>query len=203
MDIIIPGHIKFAVMDFVSDTPTMTTESDHYKKVVRVVPVHRYTCKLDTVPIRRGALSRGFAAQLESLNGRAGLIRLKLPEYSYLLGNMSGTLTVKTSAPVGATQVELTTTTSGLIFNALMSGSCIQFGNSTKVYSVLYDADAGATGDVTITLTLPLLSNIVAGTVVTYDDIYFTMRQKSDKKSYKISSNNKQSISILDLEEEL
>ena len=203
MDIVVPDSIKFAVMDFKSDTPTMLTESDHYKKIVRPVPVHRYTCKLDTVALRRGAASRGFAAQMESLNGQAGLIRLKVPEYSYLLGNMDGTLSVRANAPIGATSIILGTTTGGVIPDALMSGTCIQFGSSTKVYSVLYDVDSLSGGDITVNLTLPLLEAITSGTVVTYHDIYFTMRQKADKRSYKISGSKKHTVSILDLEEEV
>jgi hypothetical protein len=202
MDIIIQDDIGFALMDFGVETPTVTTESLSYQVISRAFPVHRYYCKLNTVALKRGLSQRGFEAKLEAVNGRAGLIQVKIPECSSLLGNMAGVLTVVNSAALGAQQL-LLNTTSGLIANALRSGTHLQFGNGTKVYKVLNDANSDGAGNITVDLTLPLLSAVPAGTVVTYDDIYFTMRQRTDKRSYKISNKSKHSKSVLDLREEI
>lgn len=201
MATIIPDSIKFAVLDVGVQTVTETTTSDHLVTLSRVFPTHRYTAKLETVPQKRGRDQRFVEALLESLNGRYEIIQIKIPEISHLLGNITGNVTVTNAVNKGATQITLTTD-SGSIADAFFSGSPIQFGNHSKVYKVIGDVDS-LSNSVTIDLTLPLLKDVPQGTVVTYDNIYYSMRQVKDERSYKLTGTNKHVASILNLEENL
>lgn len=199
----IPDFMKYSIVDFEVFTPTVTTKSDSLKVISRPFPTHQYMCRIRFIPLVRNNSSREASAWLESIEGRANTLLVKIPNRSDHRGALSGVITVNGNHSFGDRIVNINTGLPGDFSNAVLAGDPFVFAGHSKVYTAKNTVNANANGTVDVELTLPLLKDVSDLEAVTYDDVLFKMRQTGDVQKYKMSANNRHVVHELDLEEEI
>lgn len=107
--------------------------------------------------------------------GMAETFTVVLPEISTKSGSASGTVQTVGADVIGQTSIAI----DGLS-GTLKAGDVIKFANHTKVYMIVSDL----TGSGTLSIQPGLREATANDTVITYDDVPFTVRLNNDVQEY-------------------
>ena len=116
-----------------------------------------------------------IAAFIMAQRGMAEEFTIVLPEISSKSGDATGTVLTSLSEAIGQTVISI----DGLT-GTLKAGDMIKFSNHNKVYMIV--SDRAGNGDLAIqpSLTVAVPNN----TVITYDNVPFTVRLNNDVQTY-------------------
>ena len=101
------------------------------------------------------------------------------PELEDARGNVSGTVLVNGTHAVGDTTIDIDAMT-----GTLKAGDFVKFASHNKVYMVVADATADGSNEATITIEPPLITALVNDSVVTYDNVPFTVHLINDIQEF-------------------
>ena len=101
------------------------------------------------------------------------------PEVEDARGNVSGTVLVNGTHAIGDTTIDIDAMT-----GTLKAGDFVKFASHNKVYMVVADATADGSNEATITIEPPLRTALVDNSVVTYDNVPFTVHLTNDMQEF-------------------
>ena len=116
-----------------------------------------------------------IAAFIMAQRGMAEEFTIVLPEISSKSGDATGTVLTSLSEAIGQTVISI----DGLT-GTLKAGDMIKFSNHNKVYMIV--SDRAGNGDLAIQPSLTVA--VPNDTVITYDNVPFTVRLNNDVQTY-------------------
>ena len=116
-----------------------------------------------------------IAAFIMAQRGMAEEFTIVLPEISSKSGNATGTVRTNAAESIGQTSISI----DGLS-GTLKAGDMIKFATHNKVYMIVSDR----AGNGQLTIQPSLISAVPNNTIITYDDVPFTVRLNNDVQAY-------------------
>ena len=116
-----------------------------------------------------------IAAFIMAQRGMAEEFTIVLPEISSKSGNATGTVRTNAAESIGQTSISI----DGLS-GTLKAGDMIKFATHNKVYMIVSDR----AGNGQLTIQPSLISAVPNDTIITYDDVPFTVRLNNDVQAY-------------------
>lgn len=156
--------------------------------------IHKWQLEISTPP-RDSIEMHELNAALVALRG-SGVAQLKSPLKNHSATNSAVTVS---DLSVGDSTVSL----SGLPVNtvkALVADTKIQFSNHDKVYNIDSSVDSSATGSATISITPPLIKNVIGGAQVVINDVVFVVEKLEFNESFSLNVGSLQRKSVKFLE---
>ena len=105
-------------------------------------------------------------------------------------GNETGTLLVNGSHSAGDTTIAIDAF-AGDGAGRLKAGDFISFASHTKVYMCVADVTADGSNEATVTIEPPLLVALADDSVVTYDNVPFTVHLTNDIQEFGVAGADK------------
>ena len=164
----------FQSIGFKSQHYNLSSESISGRTQVRNIGGQRFEFSASYSTLSRSDFAPVLAFVMAQ-RGMAETFTIVLPEISSKTGNATGSVLTSASEAIGQTTISV----DGLT-GTLKAGDMIKFDNHSKVYMVV--SDLTGAGDLQIQ---PALRVAVSdNTVVTYDNVPFTVRLNNDVQEY-------------------
>lgn len=165
-----PTSPEFASLNITSRHNNVKTETRSGRVQVRSIGAQRWELTAQYRVMTRAQM-QPIIAFIMAQQGSLETFQIQLPLHDDALGNVSGTV-----AANGAHDIGDSTITIDGITGTLKAGDFIKFANHTKVYMVTADRSGAGT----LSIQPGLLEAVPDNTVVTYDDVQFTVRLAND-----------------------
>lgn len=171
-----PTTPKFRSVDIAAKDPSIVSITQSGKKIVRKVGGHRWQLTLRYPPLTQEDIApvRGFISKLRGMYHDITVIP---PNLATPQGTQTGDTTVAASYSTGASSIGVTGASSGATFK---SGDVLKFNNHNKVYVLVADSTADASGNATLNIVPPLQTAISTSNTVKHSNVPFTMSLSSD-----------------------
>lgn len=176
------SNSKFSTMGIRSIQNTIISKSDSGKKLSRQIDGQRFgfTAKIITAK-RSDVYGELMAFIIKQRSGKENFTIIP-PEVEDARGSETGTVLVNGNQSAGDTTIAMDGFASDTA-GALKAGDFIKFSNHTKVYMVVEDVTPSSNA-ATVTIEPPLVADIVDDSVVTYDNIPFTVYLTNDIQEF-------------------
>jgi len=193
---------KFQTLGIKSVQNTIVSKSLSGKKLSRQVDNQRFSFTASIITAKRSDVYGELMAFIMKQRSSKENFTIIPPEIEDARGNVSGTVLVNGVHAVGDTTIDIDGMT-----GTLKAGDFVKFASHTKVYMVVADATADGSNEATITIEPPLITALVNDSVVTYDNVPFTVHLVNDIQEFGTSSADKDGNLLyqfeLDVEETL
>jgi len=170
---------KFDTLGIRSIQNTIISKSVSGKKLARQIDNQRWAF---TVSIKTGTRSDVYGELMAFIvKQRSGKENFTIvpPEVKNARGNVSGTVLVNGVHAVGDSTINVDGMT-----GTLKAGDFISFASHTKVYMCVADVTADGSNEATITIEPPLSIALTNDSVVTYDNVSFTVYLTNDIQDF-------------------
>ena len=173
------SNAKFSTMGIKSIQNTIISKSDSGKKLARQIDGQRFAFTAEIITAKRSDVYGELMAFI--IKQRSGKENFTIipPEIEDARGNVSGTVLVNGSHTVGDTTINIDGMT-----GTLKAGDFVKFASHNKVYMVVADATADGSNEATITIEPPLITALADDSVVTYDNVPFTVHLINDIQEF-------------------
>ena len=173
------SNSKFETMGIKSVQNTIISKSQSGKKLARQIDNQRFgfTARIITAK-RSDVYGELMAFIIKQRSGKENFTIIP-PEIEDARGNVSGTVLVNGSHTVGDTTINIDGMT-----GTLKAGDFVKFASHNKVYMVVADATADGSNEATITIEPPLITALADDSVVTYDNVPFTVHLINDIQEF-------------------
>ena len=170
---------KFETLGIKSIQNTLISKSISGKKLARQVDNQRFgfTARIITAK-RSDVYGELMAFIIKQRSGKENFTIIP-PEIEDARGNVSGTVLVNGVHAVGDTTIDIDGMT-----GTLKAGDFVKFASHNKVYMVVADATADGSNEATITIEPPLTTALADDSVVTYDNVPFTVHLINDIQEF-------------------
>jgi len=170
---------KFQTLGIRSIQNTIVSKSISGKKLARQVDNQRFSFTAQIITAKRSDVYGELMAFI--IKQRSGKENFTIipPEIEDARGNVSGTVLVNGVHAVGDTTIDIDGMT-----GTLKAGDFVKFASHTKVYMVVADATADGSNEATITIEPPLITALTNDSVVTYDNVPFTVHLVNDIQEF-------------------
>ena len=170
---------KFQTLGIRSTQNTIISKSISGKKLARQVDNQRFSFTAQIITAKRSDVYGELMAFI--IKQRSGKENFTIipPEIEDARGNVSGTVLVNGVHAVGDTTIDIDGMT-----GTLKAGDFVKFASHNKVYMVVADATADGSNEATITIEPPLISALTNNSVVTYDNVSFTVHLVNDIQEF-------------------
>ena len=171
------SNAKFESLGIKSIQNTIISKSQSGKKLARQIDGQRFgfTARIITAK-RSDVYGELMAFIIKQRSGKENFTIIP-PEVEDARGTASGT--PHGTASAGATSITLGGTGTG----TLKAGDFIKFASHDKVYMVVADVQASS-GASTVTIEPPLITGLADDSVVTYDNVPFTVHLTNDIQEF-------------------
>lgn len=186
-----PGPATVALS---SNQPTAVDYAESGKSQSRIIGGHLWKAKLSWSRMLRETLSPIFAFATFQ-RGRLGSFQIVLPNYATPNGVGTGTPLVVGAHTAGDTSISTdgwTASQTGI----LKAGDVLKFANHAKVYMITSDTNSDGGSASTLSITPPLIDDLVDNEAITVSDVEFTMSLDDDVVDWKGSAPNLATISV-------
>ena len=176
------SNSKFNTLGIKSIQNTIISKSVSGKKLARQIDNQRWAF---TVSIKTGTRSDVYGELMAFIvKQRSGKENFTIvpPEVKNARGNESGTVLVNGDHAVGDTTITMDGHHNDNP-HAFKSGDFIKFASHSKVYMVVADVQASSNAS-TVTIEPPLVSTIANDSIVTYDNVPFTVYLTNDIQDF-------------------
>jgi hypothetical protein len=176
------SNSKFDTLGIKSIQNTIISKSVSGKKLARQIDNQRWAF---TVSIKTGTRSDVYGELMAFIvKQRSGKENFTIvpPEVKNARGNESGTVLVNGDHAVGDTTITMDGHHNDNP-HAFKSGDFIKFASHSKVYMVVADVQASSNAS-TVTIEPPLVSTIANDSIVTYDNVPFTVYLTNDIQDF-------------------
>jgi len=173
------SNSKFETMGIKSIQNTIISKSQSGKKLARQIDNQRFgfTAKIITAK-RSDVYGELMAFIIKQRSGKENFTIIP-PEIEDARGNASGTILVNGTHAVGDTTINVDAMT-----GTFKSGDFVSFASHTKVYMVVADVTADGSNEATLTIEPPLITALTNDSVVTYDNVPFTVHLTNDIQEF-------------------
>ena len=170
---------KFQTLGIRSTQNTIISKSISGKKLARQVDNQRFSFTAQIITAKRSDVYGELMAFIMKQRSGKENFTIIPPEIEDARGNVSGTVLVNGVHAVGDTTIDIDGMT-----GSLKAGDFVSFASHTKVYMVVADATADGSNEATITIEPPLITALANDSVVTYDNVSFTVHLVNDIQEF-------------------
>ena len=193
---------KIQTLGIKSNQNTIISKSLSGKKLTRQIDNQKFSFTASIITAKRSDVYGELMAFIMKQRSSKENFTIIPPELQDARGNVSGTVLVNGVHAVGDTTIDIDAMT-----GTLKAGDFVKFASHNKVYMVVADATADGSNEATITIEPPLITALADDSVVTYDNVPFTVQLTNDIKEFGAVSSDKDGNLLyqcgLDVEETL
>ncbi len=170
---------NFETMGIKSLQDTIISKSLSGKKLSRQIDNQRFGFTASIIVGKRSDIYGELMAFIMKQRSQKENFTIIPPEVEDARGNVSGTVLVNGTHAIGDTTIDIDAMT-----GTLKAGDFVKFASHSKVYMVVADATADGSNEATITIEPPLRTALVDNSVVTYDNVPFTVHLTNDIQEF-------------------
>tara|TARA_B100000424_G_scaffold225043_1_gene185092 strand:+ start:70 stop:681 length:612 start_codon:yes stop_codon:yes gene_type:complete len=170
---------NFETMGIKSLQDTIISKSLSGKKLSRQIDNQRFGFTASIIVGKRSDIYGELMAFIIKQRSQKENFTIIPPEVEDARGNVSGTVLVNGTHAIGDTTIDIDAMT-----GTLKAGDFVKFASHSKVYMVVADATADGSNEATITIEPPLRTALVDDSVVTYDNVPFTVHLTNDIQEF-------------------
>ena len=176
---------KFGTLGIKSIQNTLISKSDSGKRLVRQIDGQRFAFSVQIITATRSDVYGELMAFIMKQRSRKETFTIIPPEIEDARGNETNTVLVNGSHAVGDTTIAMDGHHNDNP-HAFKAGDFIKFASHSKVYMVVADVQASSNAS-TVTIEPPLIATVADDSVVTYDNVPFTVYLTSDIQEFGVS----------------
>jgi len=177
---------KFESLGIKSIQNTIISKTVSGKKLARQIDNQRFAFSVRIITGKRSDVYGELMAFIVKQRSGKENFTIIPPEVEDARGNVSGTVLVN-----GVHAVADTTITVDAMTGTLKAGDFIKFASHSKVYMVVADVTADGSNEATVTIEPPLLVALANDSVVTYDNVPFTVHLTNDIQEFGVAGADK------------
>ena len=183
------SNAKFGTLGIKSIQNTLISKSDSGKRLVRQIDGQRFAFSVQIVTATRSDVYGELMAFIMKQRSRKETFTIIPPEIEDARGNETNTVLVNGSHAVGDTTIAMDGHHNDNP-HAFKAGDFIKFASHSKVYMIVADVQASSNAS-TVTIEPPLIATVADDSVVTYDNVPFTVYLTSDIQEFGVSGADK------------
>ena len=173
------SNAKFESLGIKSIQNTIISKSQSGKKLARQIDNQRFGFTARIITAKRSDVYGELMAFIVKQRSGKENFTIIPPEIEDARGNVSGTVLVNGVHAIGDTTIDIDGMT-----GTLKAGDFVKFASHNKVYMVVADATADGSNEATITIEPPLITALTNDSVVTYDNVPFTVHLINDIQEF-------------------
>ena len=170
---------NFETMGIKSLQDTIISKSLSGKKLSRQIDNQRFGFTASIIVGKRSDIYGELMAFIIKQRSQKENFTIIPPEVEDARGNVSGTVLVNGTHAIGDTTINIDGMT-----GTLKAGDFVKFASHNKVYMIVADATADGSNEATITIEPPLRTALADDSVVTYDNVPFTVHLTNDIQEF-------------------
>ncbi len=170
---------NFETMGITSVQDTIISKSLSGKKLSRQIDNQRFGFTASIIAGKRSDVYGELMAFIIKQRSQKENFTIIPPEVEDARGDVSGTVLVNGTHAIGDTTIDIDAMT-----GTLKAGDFVKFASHNKVYMVVADATADGSNEATITIEPPLRTALADDSVVTYDNVPFTVHLTNDIQEF-------------------
>ena len=176
---------KFGTLGIKSIQNTIISKTVSGKKLARQIDNQRWAFSVQIITAKRSDVYGELMAFI--IKQRSGKENFTIipPEIEDARGNESGTVLVNGVHAVGDTTIAMDGHHNDNP-HAFKAGDFIKFASHSKVYMIVADVQASSNAS-TVTIEPPLISTVSNDSIVTYDNVPFTVHLTNDIQEFGVS----------------
>ena len=172
----------FSTMGIKSIQNTIISKSDSGKKLARQIDGQRFAFTAQIIIGKRSDVYGELMAFIMKQRSRKENFTIIPPEIEDARGNETGTVLVNGVHAVGDTTIAMDAFASDGA-GRFKAGDFIKFASHDKVYMVVSDVTSSS-NSATVTIEPPLITALADDSVVTYDNVPFTVHLTNDVQEF-------------------
>ena len=176
------SNSKFSTMGIKSIQNTIISKSDSGKKLARQIDGQRFAFTAKIITGKRSDIYGELMAFIMKQRSRKENFTIIPPEIEDARGNETGTVLVNGVHAVGDTTIAMDAFASDGA-GRFKAGDFIKFASHNKVYMVVSDVTSSSNA-ATVTIEPPLTTALADDSVVTYDNVQFTVHLTNDVQDF-------------------
>ena len=176
------SNSKFSTMGIRSIQNTIISKSDSGKKLARQIDGQRFAFTARIITGKRSDIYGELMAFIIKQRSRKENFTIFPPEIEDARGNETGTVLVNGVHAVGDTTIAMDAFASDGA-GRFKAGDFIKFASHDKVYMVVSDVTSSSNA-ATVTIEPPLTTALADDSVVTYDNVPFTVHLTNDVQDF-------------------
>ena len=176
------SNSKFSTMGIKSIQNTIISKSDSGKKLARQIDGQRFAFTAQIIIGKRSDVYGELMAFIMKQRSRKENFTIIPPEIEDARGNETGTVLVNGVHAVGDTTIAMDAFASDGA-GRFKAGDFIKFASHDKVYMVVSDVTSSSNA-ATVTIEPPLTTALADDSVVTYDNVPFTVHLTNDVQEF-------------------
>ena len=173
---------KFETMGISSIQNTIISKSINGKKLSRTIDNQRFSFTARVIVGKRSDVYGSLMAFIMKQRSGKENFTIIPPDVSSAKGNESGTVLVNGVHAVGDTTIALDGFASDGA-GRFKAGDLIKFASHSKIYMIIDDVTSSSNA-ATVTIEPPLLTALTDDSVVTYDNVPFTVHLTNDIQEF-------------------
>jgi hypothetical protein len=173
---------SFETMGIRSNQDTILSKSISGKKLVRQTGNQRFAFTAKIITSTRSAVYGELMSFIMKQRSRKENFTIIPPEIEDARGNETNTVLVNGNHAVGDTTIAMDGHHNDNP-HAFKAGDFIKFASHTKVYMIVADVQASSNAS-TVTIEPPLIETVADDSVVTYDNVPFTVHLVNDIQEF-------------------
>ena len=179
---------KFQSLGIQSIQNTIISKSVSGKKLARQIDNQRWAFTIRIVTATRSDVYGELIAFIVKQRSGKENFTIIPPEVEDARGNETGTVLVNGAHAVGDTTIAMDGHNNDGT-HKFRAGDFLKFASHNKVYMVVADVTSSSNAS-TVTIEPPLLQTVANDSVVTYDNVPFTVSLTNDIQEYNIGTTN-------------
>ena len=176
------SNSKFSTMGIKSIQNTIISKSDSGKKLARQIDGQRFGFTARIITGKRSDIYGELMAFIMKQRSRKENFTIIPPEIEDARGNETGTVLVNGVHAVGDTTIAMDAFASDGA-GRFKAGDFLKFASHDKVYMVVSDVTSSSNA-ATVTIEPPLTTALADNSVVTYDNVPFTVHLTNDVQDF-------------------
>ena len=179
------SNAKFGTFGIKSIQNTIISKTVSGKKLARQIDNQRFAFTVQIVTAKRSDVYGELMAFIMKQRSGKENFTIIPPEIEDARGNETNTVLVNGSHAVGDTTIAMDGHHNDNP-HAFKAGDFIKFASHSKVYMVVADVQASSNAS-TVTIEPPLIATVADDSVVTYDNVPFTVYLTNDIQEFGVS----------------
>ncbi len=176
------SNSKFSTMGIKSIQNTIISKSDSGKKLARQIDGQRFAFTARIITGKRSDIYGELMAFIMKQRSRKENFTIIPPEIEDARGSETGTVLVNGVHAVGDTTIAMDAF-AGDSAGRFKTGDFLKFASHDKVYMVVSDVTSSSNA-ATVTIEPPLTTALADDSVVTYDNVPFTVHLTNDVQEF-------------------
>jgi len=176
------SNSKFSTMGIRSSQNTLLSKSISGKKLARQIDNQRFSFTASIITAKRSDVYGELMAFIMKQRSSKEDFTIIPPEIEDARGNETGTVLVNGVHAIGDTTIAMDGF-AGDGAGRLKAGDFIKFASHTKIYMVVADVTSSSNA-ATVTIEPPLITALADDSVVTYDNVPFTVHLLNDAQEF-------------------